>query len=367
MSATATATAVTTWTIDPVHSTAEFRVRHMMIANVRGRFTGVSGKLNYNSADIAKSEIESSVEVATIDTRDPQRDTHLKSPDFFDAEKFPTMTFHSTRVTRQSNGSHCRLRASDSFTASRKKSNSKSKARPRLSKIPGATPASESTRPQRSTAASSASTLTQLLRPAASSSAKRSTSPSNWSSSRPPDPRLRLAHVPAGIVCERMIVRSGQPRWRFPQCKQSACSYKSVASSRASAFGRMSITSPAATALAGFVLNSPRGVFIEVEGEPATVEAFVAALPAEAPPLVRIAQILRTEISVTGETSFSIHESDAAGSAFALVPPDICVCDACLADTRSTPPIAATTIPSPTAPTAAHATASSSTFLTTAP
>ena len=58
MSATATATAVTTWTIDPVHSTAEFRVRHMMIANVRGRFTGVSGKLNYNSADIAKSEIE---------------------------------------------------------------------------------------------------------------------------------------------------------------------------------------------------------------------------------------------------------------------------------------------------------------------
>jgi hydrogenase maturation protein HypF len=87
--------------------------------------------------------------------------------------------------------------------------------------------------------------------------------------------------------------------------------------------------------LAGFVLNSPRGVFIEVEGDPAIVESFVAALPAEAPPLVRIAQILRTEIPVTGDTGFSIHESDAAGSAFALVPPDICVCDACLADTRS--------------------------------
>ena len=83
------------------------------------------------------------------------------------------------------------------------------------------------------------------------------------------------------------------------------------------------------------MLNSPRGVFIEVEGDPATVESFVAALSAEAPPLVRIAQILRTEIPVTGETAFSIHESDAAGSAFALVPPDICVCDACLADTRS--------------------------------
>ncbi len=88
-------------------------------------------------------------------------------------------------------------------------------------------------------------------------------------------------------------------------------------------------------ALAGFVLNSPRGAFIEVEGDPASVEAFVAALPAEAPPLVRIAQILRTEIPVTGDTDFTIQESDAAGSAFALVPPDICVCDACLADTRS--------------------------------
>lgn len=86
--------------------------------------------------------------------------------------------------------------------------------------------------------------------------------------------------------------------------------------------------------LAGFVLNSPRGVFIEVEGDPTTVEAFVTALPAEAPPLVRIAQILRTDIPITGDTAFSIHESDAAGTAFALLPPDICVCDACLADTR---------------------------------
>jgi hydrogenase maturation protein HypF len=86
--------------------------------------------------------------------------------------------------------------------------------------------------------------------------------------------------------------------------------------------------------LAGFVLNSPRGVFIEIEGNPATVEAFVTALPAEAPPLVRIAQILRTEIPILGDSAFAIHESDAAGSAFALVPPDICVCEACLADTR---------------------------------
>ncbi|MFZ0631435.1 MAG: carbamoyltransferase HypF [Acidobacteriaceae bacterium] len=86
--------------------------------------------------------------------------------------------------------------------------------------------------------------------------------------------------------------------------------------------------------LAGFVLNSPRGVFIEVEGAPATVDAFLAALPAEAPPLVRIAQIQRSEIPTLGEFGFSIHESDGGESAFALVPPDICVCDACLADTR---------------------------------
>jgi hydrogenase maturation protein HypF len=81
------------------------------------------------------------------------------------------------------------------------------------------------------------------------------------------------------------------------------------------------------------VLNSPRGVFIEVEGQPPMVNAFVAALPADAPPLVWIANIARVEIPVVGETSFSIRASDAAGSAFALVPPDICVCDACLADT----------------------------------
>ncbi|MGA8108078.1 MAG: YceI family protein [Acidobacteriaceae bacterium] len=99
------APATSTWTIDPVHSLAEFRVRHMMIANVRGRFTGVTGKLTYDPADLAKSHVDASIDVSTIDTRDPQRDTHLKSPDFFDAEKFPTLTFSSSRVTRKANGS----------------------------------------------------------------------------------------------------------------------------------------------------------------------------------------------------------------------------------------------------------------------
>lgn len=86
--------------------------------------------------------------------------------------------------------------------------------------------------------------------------------------------------------------------------------------------------------LTGFVLNSPRGVFIEVEGAPMAVETFLAALPAEAPPLVRIAAVQRTEIPATGETEFVIRESEGGGSAFALVPPDICVCDGCLADSH---------------------------------
>jgi len=104
MATASSLTATSTWTIDPVHSTAEFRVKHMMIANVRGRFTGVTGKLVFDPSDIGRSSVEASIEVASIDTRDPQRDTHLKSPDFFDAEKFPAMTFRSARATRKSSG-----------------------------------------------------------------------------------------------------------------------------------------------------------------------------------------------------------------------------------------------------------------------
>lgn len=105
MSATATSTtATTTWNVDPVHSTAEFRVKHMMISNVRGQFTGVTGKLSLDPSDITNSQIDAAIDVATIDTRDPQRDAHLKSHDFFDAEKFPTMTFRSSRVIRKHDG-----------------------------------------------------------------------------------------------------------------------------------------------------------------------------------------------------------------------------------------------------------------------
>lgn len=98
---TAPQTAVSTWNIDPAHSGAEFKVKHMMISNVKGHFTGITGKLTLNEADVTKSQIEATIDAATINTRDPQRDAHLKSADFFDAEKFPALSFKSTRTTRR--------------------------------------------------------------------------------------------------------------------------------------------------------------------------------------------------------------------------------------------------------------------------
>lgn len=93
-----------TWNIDPVHSIAEFRVKHMMISNVRGQFTGVTGTLTFDESDLAKSHVEASIDANTIDTRDPQRDAHLKSADFLDAEKYPALTFSSSRVIREASG-----------------------------------------------------------------------------------------------------------------------------------------------------------------------------------------------------------------------------------------------------------------------
>jgi len=101
---TAPQTAITTWSIDPVHSVAEFKVKHMMISNVKGQFSGVSGTLTLNEEDVTKSKIEANIAAASITTRDEQRDTHLKSPDFFHVEKFPTLSFQSTRITGRRDG-----------------------------------------------------------------------------------------------------------------------------------------------------------------------------------------------------------------------------------------------------------------------
>ncbi len=90
--------AATTWNIDPAHSVAEFKVKHMMISNVKGSFPKVSGVLTLDEADVTQSNVEATIDVSSIHTRDDLRDGHLKSADFFDVEKFPTMTFKSTGV-----------------------------------------------------------------------------------------------------------------------------------------------------------------------------------------------------------------------------------------------------------------------------
>jgi polyisoprenoid-binding protein YceI len=92
-------TSTTTWHIDPAHSIAEFKVRHMMMANVKGHFSKVSGALTLDESDLTNSRVEATIEAASIQTRDGQRDAHLKSADFFHAEKFPTLHFKSTAIS----------------------------------------------------------------------------------------------------------------------------------------------------------------------------------------------------------------------------------------------------------------------------
>ena len=101
---TVTTPATTLWNIDTAHSHAQFKVKHMMISNVKGEFTAVTGSLQYDSENVANSTVQVTIDATTINTREPQRDTHLKSADFFDIEKFPTLTFKSTRVSKKGDG-----------------------------------------------------------------------------------------------------------------------------------------------------------------------------------------------------------------------------------------------------------------------
>jgi polyisoprenoid-binding protein YceI len=94
------AAGTTTWAIDNSHTLVEFSVRHLMISTVKGRFGEVSGKVIANEADPAQSQIDVTINVASIDTREAQRDAHLRSADFFDAENFPTLTFRGTRIAK---------------------------------------------------------------------------------------------------------------------------------------------------------------------------------------------------------------------------------------------------------------------------
>ncbi len=88
------------WKIDANHSEADFAIKHMSISTVHGTFRGISGTITYDPADLAKSGVEASIDVSSVDTGVAARDTHLKSPDFFDVAKFPTMTFKSTGVKK---------------------------------------------------------------------------------------------------------------------------------------------------------------------------------------------------------------------------------------------------------------------------
>lgn len=90
--------------IDPAHSTVSFTIKHMMIAKVHGGFEKLSGKLVYDAANPAQSSIEVEIDAASINTRESQRDAHLKSADFFDVEKFPTLSFKSTKIEANGDG-----------------------------------------------------------------------------------------------------------------------------------------------------------------------------------------------------------------------------------------------------------------------
>lgn len=94
---TSTATR-STWNLDPSHSVAEFKIKHMMISYVRGEFTGLSGVLKLDESDYSLSAVAVSIPIATIRTSDEKLDAHLKNEDFFDVEKFPTMTFQSSNI-----------------------------------------------------------------------------------------------------------------------------------------------------------------------------------------------------------------------------------------------------------------------------
>ena len=90
----------TNYKIDPAHSTAQFVVRHMMITNVRGGFSGVQGTVVYDPENLGASSIDVTIDVNTLSTADATRDTHVKSAEFLDAEKFPTISFKSKTITR---------------------------------------------------------------------------------------------------------------------------------------------------------------------------------------------------------------------------------------------------------------------------
>lgn len=96
--AVSAAAQTSSWTIDPKHSTAQFTVRHLAISNVSGNFTNVTGTIDLNEKDITQSRVSAVIDVSSVDTRVSDRDKDLRSPNFFDVEKYPTIEFKSKRI-----------------------------------------------------------------------------------------------------------------------------------------------------------------------------------------------------------------------------------------------------------------------------
>jgi polyisoprenoid-binding protein YceI len=94
----------TKWQLDPMHSNAQFTVRHMGISNVQGEFSKLSGTVELDDADISKSNVTATIDISSVDTRVAGRDNDLKSTNFFDVAKYPTMTFQSTKIWKTADG-----------------------------------------------------------------------------------------------------------------------------------------------------------------------------------------------------------------------------------------------------------------------
>ena len=101
---TASFAATSTWKFDPMHTAAQFSVRHLTISTVRGAFSKVSGTVEFDDHDVSKSSADVTIDVSTVDTREPARDKDLRREKFFDVEHFPTMTFKSTKVEQAGAG-----------------------------------------------------------------------------------------------------------------------------------------------------------------------------------------------------------------------------------------------------------------------
>jgi polyisoprenoid-binding protein YceI len=93
-----------TWQIDPAHSAAQFSIKHLAISTVRGGFSKVKGTVSLDDKDVSKSSVDVTIDVSSVDTREPKRDDDLRSDKFFDTTKYPTMAFKSTKVEQVSAG-----------------------------------------------------------------------------------------------------------------------------------------------------------------------------------------------------------------------------------------------------------------------